>query len=115
MLRRRRILRFAAALLVRRSHRLGHARLTDVVLYSSRTGIVRRLGSIPGRVTEVAWSPRGDHLLVAWPSFDEWLFVPPRAAEGRAITGIAAAFGAAEAPFPTVSGWCCRARSAAAH
>jgi dipeptidyl aminopeptidase/acylaminoacyl peptidase len=107
--------RTVAALLVRRSRRPGHARLTDLVLYSARTGTARRLGSVPGDVTEVAWSPRGGRLLVAWPSFDEWLFVPPRAAGGRAMTGIAAAFGAAGAAnFPALSGWCCRARSAAA-
>jgi hypothetical protein len=107
--------RTVAALLVRRSHRPGHARLTDLVLYSVRTGTVRRLGSVPGRLTEVAWSPRGGRLLVAWPSFDEWLFVPPGAAEGRAMTGIARAFGGeAGASFPTIGGWCCRARSAAA-
>jgi dipeptidyl aminopeptidase/acylaminoacyl peptidase len=107
--------RSVAALLVRRSHRPGHPRLTDLVLYSVRTGTVRRLISVPGRLTEVAWSPRGGRLLVAWPSFDEWLFVPPRAVEGRAMTGIARAFGGkTEAFFPTVGGWCCRARSAAA-
>jgi hypothetical protein len=107
--------RSVAALLVRRSRRPGHARLTDLVLYAVHTGTVRRLGSVPGQVTEVVWSPRGGRLLLAWPSFDEWLFVPSRAAEGRAMTGIAGAFGgAAGTSFPTVGGWCCRARSAAA-
>ncbi|OJU80129.1 MAG: hypothetical protein BGO11_12505 [Solirubrobacterales bacterium 70-9] len=105
--------RTVAALLVRRSRRPGHARPTDLVLYSTRTGTARRLGSVPGRLTEVAWSPRGNRLLIAWPSFDEWLFVPPSAAEGKAMTGIAAAFGTTGSPFPVVSGWCCRARSAA--
>jgi hypothetical protein len=107
--------RTVAALLTRRSHRPGHARLTDLVLYSAAGAAPRRLGSVPGDVTEVAWSPRGGRLLVAWPSFDEWLFVPPHAAEGTAMTGIAAAFGAAGAAHPPeVSGWCCRARNAAA-
>jgi len=106
--------RTVAVLLARRGTGRGRPMKTDLVLYSTRTGSARRLGSVPGRVAEVAWSPGGERLLVVWPSFDEWLFVPPRAAEGRAMTGIAAAFGAAGAPFPTVGGWCCRARSAAA-
>lgn len=89
---------------------------TSLVLFPVDGGPGRRLAGVPGRLTEVAWSPRGGRLLVAWPSFDEWLFVPIRAVEGRAITGVAAAFGAAARPgtFPKVSGWCCRARSAAA-
>jgi hypothetical protein len=107
--------RTVAALLVRRSPRPGHARLTDLVLYSTRTGSARRLGSVPGRVAEVIWSPRGGRLLVVWPSFDEWLFVPPRAAEGKAMTHITDAFHQLPGtPFPTVAGWCCRARSPAA-
>lgn len=105
--------RTVAALLTRRSGRPGGERLTALVVYSTRTGVGHRLGNLPGDVTKVVWSPRGGRLLVAWPSFDEWLFVPPRAAEGRAMTGIAAAFRTARGPFPAVSGWCCRARSAA--
>ena len=38
-----------------------------------------------------------------------------RVAEGNAMTGIARTFGGQTgASFPTVGGWCCRARSAAA-
>jgi hypothetical protein len=107
--------RSAAALLARRGDAAPRVVRTDLVVFSTATGAGRRLGSVPGRLTEVAWSPRGNRLLVAWPTFDEWLFVPPHFAEGKAMTGIAAAFRTpAGAPFPTVSGWCCRARSPAA-
>lgn len=107
--------RTVAALLGHRSGAAGAAERTDLVLYATRDGDVRRLGSVPGRLTEVAWSPHGNRLLVVWPSFDEWLFVPPAATKGKAMSGIAAAFDLRTgAPFPTVSGWCCRARSAAA-
>jgi hypothetical protein len=107
--------RSVAALLVRRGDAAPRAARTDLVVYSTLTGGARRLGSVPGRLTEVAWSPRGNRLLVAWPSFDEWLFVPPHLAKGTAMTGVAGAFGATGgAPFPSVGGWCCRARSAAA-
>jgi hypothetical protein len=106
--------RTVAALVSRRDGAPGRRRLNDLLLLSTRTGSARRLGSVPGQVTEIAWSPGGGRLLVAWPSFDEWLFTPPGGGEGRAITGVAAAFRAGGGPFPSVSGWCCRARSAAA-
>jgi hypothetical protein len=106
--------RRVAALLTHRSDRPGQATVTDLVLYSTRTGRPRRLGSVPGRLADVAWSPGGERLLVAWPSFDEWLFVPPRGGEGRAMSGIRKAFRSGpREPFPAVAGWCCRARSAA--
>jgi hypothetical protein len=104
-----------AALLAHRGAAPRPAHLTDLVLYSTRTGAARRLGSVPGRLTELAWSPHGDRLLLAWPSFDQWLFVPRSFAEGKAMSGIATAFREpAGAHFPAVAGWCCRARSAAA-
>jgi hypothetical protein len=105
--------RHVAALLAR-PVRGGHARRTDLVVYPTGGGAARRLGSVPGGVTKVLWSPDGGRLLVAWPSFDEWLFVPLRATEGQAMTGIATAFGVRDGPFPAIGGWCCRARSAAA-
>jgi hypothetical protein len=106
--------RSVAALLARRADTAPRAARTDLVVFSIATGAARRLGSVPGRLTEVAWSPRGNRLLVAWPSFDEWLFVPLHFAKGTAMTGIAAAFDTGgSAPFPSVSGWCCRARSGA--
>jgi hypothetical protein len=105
--------RTVAALLARRGRGPRRGEVTDLVLYSTASGAPRRLGSVPGRLTELAWSPNGKRLLVAWPSFDEWLFVPPGAAEGQALTGIAKAFTPAGAPrsFPAVVGWCCRAHA----
>jgi hypothetical protein len=74
-------------------------------------GGARRLLNVPGRLSEVAWSPRDDRLLIAWPSADQWLFLPIRPGrEGRSVTGVAAAFAPGEraAAFPRVQGWCCR-------
>jgi hypothetical protein len=83
-----------------------------VVLTDAGGGTPQPLFSTPGRLSELAWSPDGSRLLIAWPDADQWLFVP---ADGRgrvrAIGGIAAQFAPGEhaAGFPRVEGWCCRA------
>ena len=71
-----------------------------------RHGEVRVGGRVvfrgPGRLGPVAWSPRGQRLLVPWAAADQWLFV----AKGRtvAIGNIARQFGA----FPAQVEWCCQ-------
>lgn len=73
----------------------------------------RRLFNAPGRLSEVAWSPNDQRLLIAWPSADQWLFLPTGARqEGRSVTGVSNAFAPGEpsAAFPRVEGWCCHAR-----
>lgn len=86
----------------------------SVVLLYAAGGGVRRLLNAPGRISEVAWAPHDDRLLLAWPSADQWLFLPTSGRrEGRSLTGIAAAFAPGErgaAPFPRLEGWCCHAR-----
>jgi dipeptidyl aminopeptidase/acylaminoacyl peptidase len=70
----------------------------------------RRLLSVPGSLGEVAWSPDGRRLLVAWPGANQWLFLPIGRGGGRAVAGVSTAFspGARPASFPRVEGWCCR-------
>jgi hypothetical protein len=89
----------------------GGVRRTDLVLFDRRHRAPLRLLSVPGRLTGVAWAPGGDRLLVGWPRFDEWLFLPSRPAEGDAVSGVSEAFaaGGERGAFPRVEGWCCRA------
>ncbi|MBK5220195.1 MAG: hypothetical protein JJE35_10490 [Thermoleophilia bacterium] len=69
----------------------------------------RRLFNAPGRLSEVAWAPHGGRLLIAWPSTDQWLFLPTGRGEGRSVSEVSAAFapGARVASFPRIEGWCC--------
>ncbi len=87
-----------------------------VVLLDPRGGPPHTLVATPGRLSELAWSPDGSRLLIAWPEADQWLFVP---ADGRsrvrAIGDIAAQFApgrGSAAAFPRLAGWCCRPPSA---
>ncbi len=92
------------------SGRTGGVRRTELVLFDLRRGGSIRPLAVPGRLTELAWSPDGRRLLVGWPRFDEWLFLAAGRAEGKAVTGVSQAFAAGDraAAFPRVAGWCCR-------
>lgn len=72
----------------------------------------RRLFAGQGRFTDLSWSPDGRWLLVAWREADQWLFVrSARVREVDAVSNIARQFdpaGRGRAPFPKVTGWCCR-------
>jgi hypothetical protein len=83
-----------------------------VLLYPAAGGHPRRLLNVPGRLTQLAFSPDGKRLLVTWPGADQWLFLPTGRGEGRALAGIATAFapGQSATAFPRVEGWCCHAR-----
>lgn len=99
-----------------------HGRTVAVLLSERRAGRTRsmvwlfgrhgthELLTVPGRLSELAFSPRGDRLLVAWPEADEWLFLPLGHGSGRAVGDVSAAFapGRRTAAFPLVEGWCCR-------
>jgi hypothetical protein len=80
-----------------------------VVVYGPKKRDPRRLLSVPGSLGEVAWSPDGKRLLVAWPGTNEWLFLPVGRGEGRAVAGVSNAFapGGRKSSFPRVEGWCC--------
>jgi WD40-like Beta Propeller Repeat len=59
-----------------------------------------------GDFSDVAWSPDGRWLLVAWQDADQWLFI--RSAGVRrveAVSGISAQFRSER--FPSLGGWCC--------
>lgn len=83
-----------------------------VLLTPVAGGNPRRLLSVPGRLTELAWAPASDRLLIAWPETDQWLFLPITRGKGRALAGVAAAFapGGGAVAFPRVEGWCCLER-----
>lgn len=61
-----------------------------------------RLFSGPPRLGPVAWSPRGQRLLIPWAAADQWLFVA--GARTTAVANIARQFGA----FPDGVEWCCQ-------
>jgi hypothetical protein len=73
---------------------------TDVVLLDSGRVLYRAAGGL----SQLAASPDGRTLLLAWPAADQWVFV--RVAGGRvdAVANVASQLGGA---FPAVGGWCC--------
>jgi hypothetical protein len=86
-----------------------HGTRSSVVLYGPGAGKGRRLLTVPGSLGEVAWSPDGRRLLVAWPAVDQWLFLPLGRGRESAVANISQAFapGHRSASFPRVDGWCC--------
>lgn len=64
-----------------------------------------------GLLRDLAWSPDGRWLLVAWPAADQWLFLRgPGLRRIVAVSNIGREFdpgGRGAAPFPRVAGWCC--------
>ncbi|HEX6154019.1 MAG TPA: hypothetical protein VFZ19_10910 [Solirubrobacterales bacterium] len=81
-----------------------------VVVFDPEAIEPRRLLTVPGSLGQVAWSPDGRRLLVAWPYADQWLFLPVGKGQGRAVANVSRAFapGGRAASFPRVEGWCCR-------
>jgi len=83
---------------------------SEVLLLDPAGGPPRRLFAVSGRLTELAWSPDGRRLLLAWPAAGQWLFVPvERGLRLRAIGDVSSVFspGRTEAGFPRIEGWCC--------
>jgi hypothetical protein len=82
---------------------------SEALLVDAGGGSRRRLFAVSGRLDQLAWSPDGNRLLLAWPAADQWLFVPT-SGRGRlqAIGNIASVFSPGKAaPFPRIEGWCC--------
>ncbi len=98
-----------AALLERRA-RATEPR-SEAILTDADAGSPRRLFAVSGHLSQLAWSPDGDRLLLAWPAADQWLFVPvKRGNRLEAIGNIASVFSPGlrgQAPFPQIEGWCC--------
>ncbi|MDQ2983892.1 MAG: WD40 repeat domain-containing protein [Actinomycetota bacterium] len=64
----------------------------------------------PGRISDLAWSPSGAWLLLAWKSADQWIFI--RSAPVRKpviISEVTRQFPAAMGPgsYPSLQAWCC--------
>jgi len=99
--------RQAVAAVVTRWRR--HGTRSSVLLFPPGRAAPRRLLTVPGSLGEVAWSPDGRRLLVAWPGADQWLFLPVGRGKPRAVADISTAFspGGRAASFPRIEGWCC--------
>lgn len=100
----------AVAVLLDSSSAAGPPR-SEALLIDPAGGPARRLFGVSGHLTELAWSPDGNRLLLAWPAADQWLFVPVAGrARLRAIGDVAATFSPgnpARALYPRIEGWCC--------
>ncbi|HET6601575.1 MAG TPA: hypothetical protein VFG57_06385 [Gaiella sp.] len=58
-----------------------------------------------GRFSDLAWSPDGRWLLIAWPTADQWVVLRADGGSIRAVSRIAEQFRSRS--FPRVDGWCC--------
>lgn len=100
----------AIAVLLERPAENGVPR-SEAILVDPAGGPGRRLFAVSGRLTELAWSPDGSRLLLAWPAADQWLFVlTGKGTRLRAIGDVSAVFApgqAGRAAFPRLEGWCC--------
>jgi Tol biopolymer transport system component len=66
----------------------------------------RRVFVGEGRLTDLAWSPNGRWLLVAWRDADQWVFVRVRGTRRIAASSDVSAQLESDT-FPAVAGWCC--------
>jgi hypothetical protein len=87
-----------------------HGTRSSVFLFAPGAARGRSLLTVPGSLGEVAWSPDGRRLLVAWPGANQWLFLRVGRGKPRAVADISTAFSPGEraASFPRIEGWCCR-------
>jgi hypothetical protein len=84
---------------------------SEALLVDTDGGPTRRLFGVSGRLNQLAWSPDGSRLLLAWPAADQWLFIPTGGrGHLQAIGNISSVFSpghGGQAPFPQIEGWCC--------
>lgn len=91
------------AVVVRQASR-SEVRLVDV----DHPGRAPLLFAGPGTFGDVAWSPKGDWLLVSWPAANQWVFIHGK--QVRAVSNIRRQFPRTGrlAPMPELAGrWCC--------
>jgi hypothetical protein len=102
--------RHTIAALLERRPRTGGPR-SEAILLSAAGGPARRLFAVSGRLNQLAWSPDGRRLLLAWPAADQWLFLPTGGGGHlRAVGNIDSVFSPGargRARFPQIEGWCC--------
>jgi dipeptidyl aminopeptidase/acylaminoacyl peptidase len=65
----------------------------------------RRLFSGSATFDQVAWSPDGRWVVVAWPAADQWVFLRANGAGIRAVANVSEQFRSRS--FPRIEGWCC--------
>jgi len=84
---------------------------SEVVLIDADRGAGSPIFAGAGTFSDVAWSPDGRWLLIAWPSADQWLFI--RSGQTQkvvAISNVSRQFSPGapgRAAFPRLGGWCC--------
>jgi len=61
-----------------------------------------------GRFSDLAWSPDGRWLLIAWPAADQWVVLRADGGSIRAVSRIKEQFRSRS--FPQLEGWCCAER-----
>jgi len=91
------------------THWRQHGTYSEVLVFGPGAEKPRSLLTVPYSLGEVAWSPDGRRLLVAWPGANQWLFLPVGRGKPRAVANISTAFSADGRPasFPRIEGWCC--------
>lgn len=98
-----------AALLERRGQ--ANEPRSEAILIDAYGGPPRRLFAVSGHLDQLAWSPDGSRLLLAWPAADQWLFLPTGGHDRlQAIGNISSIFSPGHrgrALFPQLEGWCC--------
>lgn len=97
-----------AALLERRA-RANEPR-SEAIFIDANGGPPRRLFAVSGHLSQLAWSPDGSRLLLAWPAADQWLFQPVGRGHLQAVGNISSVFSPGHngaTPFPQIDGWCC--------
>jgi hypothetical protein len=91
------------------THWREHGTYSEVLVFAPGAEQPRSLLTVPYSLGEVAWSPDGRRLLVAWPGANQWLFLPVGLGKPRAVADISRAFSSdgRAASFPRIEGWCC--------
>ena len=64
-----------------------------------------RMFAARGELADLAWSPDGQWLAVAWPAADQWVFVRADGKRIRAVSNVSEQF--RTRTFPRIEGWCC--------